>query len=110
LTSLSNKTGSTITLRGTASNRLERIGITFCGRSEKSMLRFSTAHWPDQAFPTAIASHVRPSRGPQGGQLAQPRPLRVHLVDHALLRVTARERGQEHPAHVVRSALPCSML
>ena len=46
----SKSTGSTITLRGTAWNKPERIGTVCSGRSVISMRRFSAAHWPDEAF------------------------------------------------------------
>ena len=40
----SNRIGSTITFRGTASNSPERIGVALDGKSVISMRRFSAAH------------------------------------------------------------------
>ena len=52
----SNNTGSTITLRGTASNSPERTARVFGGRSSISMRRFSRAHCPINPSPIATRS------------------------------------------------------
>ena len=68
LTRSSNSTGSTMTLRGTASNSPERMGCVFGGKSVISMRRFSAAHWPTSPSPIfsrsqmSVRSHRRQRR------------------------------------------------
>ena len=68
LTRSSNRTGSTITLRGMASNSPERIGTVLPGSSVISMRRLSSSALSDKACSNTNRIRMTVLRSCEGGQ------------------------------------------
>ena len=94
LTSLSNRIGSTTTLRGTTLKSAEPIGTACGGISLMSSRRLSSAHWPTKPSPILKPRagvrwrRHRHRRTAAGDAVGVP----FHLIDHAKLGID--QRGQ----------------